>query len=72
MNSNILSELLYHVLYSVCDIYCTSVRPRKKAPSSVVVPEVSFFPCLGYLKLFLTRFEGLRAEDVISVKFVKA
>ena len=29
-------------------------------------------PCLGFFKFFLTWFEGLRAEDVTSLQFVKA
>ena len=47
----------YHVVFCACDIYCSSVRPKKDS-SSVVVPEVGYFPCLG--EFFLNRFEGLR------------
>ena len=54
------------------DIYCPYVGPWEKDPSSVVVPEVSDFLCLGFLKFFLTWFEGLRTEDVTSVQFDKA
>ena len=49
----------------------TSVHPRKKDPPSVVPPEVSYFPCLGFFKLRL-RFVGLRAEDVTTVQSVTA
>ena len=46
-----------------------SVHPKKKDTFPVVLAEVSYFPCLY---VFLTGFEGLRAEDVTSVQFVKA
>ena len=42
----------YHVVFCTSDIYCMSVRPRKKDPSSVVLPEVSYFPCFGFFKCF--------------------
>uniref|UniRef100_A0A3Q3XC30 Uncharacterized protein n=1 Tax=Mola mola TaxID=94237 RepID=A0A3Q3XC30_MOLML len=50
----------------------TSNTTTPPDPSSVALPEVSYFPCLGFFKFFLTRFEGLRAENVTSVQFVKA
>ena len=54
------------------DIYVTSVRPRKKDPSSLVLPEVSYFPCLGFFKFLLNRFEGPREEDITSVQFCES
>ena len=61
------------VVFLISDIYCTSVCPRMKDPSSVVLPEVSQFSLFRvyFFKFFLTWFEVLRAEDVISVQFVK-
>ena len=46
-------------------IYWTSAHARTKDPSSVALSEGSY-------EFFLTRFEGLKAEDVPSVQFVKA
>ena len=34
--------------------------------SSMVLPDISDFPCLGLFKVFLTRFGGLRTEGVTS------
>ena len=53
----------------LCYIYCTYVRPRKKDPSPVVIPEVCYFPCFEF---FLTQFKGLRAEGVTPVHVIKA
>ncbi len=30
-------------VFCTCDIYCTSVRPRERDPSSAVLSEVSYF-----------------------------
>ena len=40
------------LLFCTSDIYDTSVPPRKKDPSSVVPPEVPYFPILGVFKDF--------------------
>ena len=63
--------ILSDLLSSLCCMYCTSVCPKKKDPSSLVLPEVSYFPSLGFLKFFLTWFKSLRAEDVTSLQCVK-
>ena len=71
--SNTFEVNYYHiVLFCISDIYCMSVHPWKKDPSSMVLPEVSYFPCLGFLEYFLTWSEGLRAEDVTTVQSLKA
>ena len=54
--------LLTFFVLCTSNIYCRPVHPRKKDPSSVVLPEVSYFPCLGFFKFFPKRFKGLRAE----------
>lgn len=50
--------------------FCTSFAhlsfQGEKEPSSVVLPEFSYFSL--FMFFFLTRFEGLRAEGAISVK----
>ena len=52
---------------------CLSVCLRKKDPSSVVPPEIFYFPILVFfLKIFFTQFKGQRVEDVTSVPSVKA
>ena len=43
----------YHVVvFCTCDINCMSLHPWKKVLSSVILPEVSYFPCLGFFKFF--------------------
>ena len=41
-------------------------------PSSVFLPEVSYFPFLGFFKFLLTQFGDLGAESVTAAQCVKA
>ena len=53
-----------HHVFVLCtsDIYYTSVHPRKKGPSSVVLPEFSYFPCLGFFKFLLHPVQGSKGR----------
>ena len=53
----------FSLLLSCC---CTSVRPTKTTRPSVVLPEVAYFPCLGFLKFFLLRF-GFVSEIICKL-----
>ena len=59
----------------VCSVQVTFIAcfvcPRKKDPSSVVLPEVSYFPCLGFLSFSSPGLRVLRAEDVTFVQFIE-
>ncbi len=63
-------------MFCTCDICCTSVCPRERDPSSVVLSEVSYFSLTlsidsGFCNFFLTWWEGLRTEDVTPVQLMK-
>ena len=50
----------YHVVFCTSDIYWTFVSPKKKDPFSVGLPEVSYFPCLGFFfSFFLTWLDNI-------------
>lgn len=45
-------------------IYCRSVCPQQRDPPSVALPQISSFSKKGFIRFFLTRFEGLSTESV--------
>ena len=56
---------------------CISVHPRKKEPSSMVLREVSYFPCLGFFVVFFLSFLShpvwvIRIKNVTFLQCVKA
>lgn len=62
-----------HIFVQSSDIYYITARPKKKDPSSMALPEDSYFPCVGF-KIFFPHSLGeiLRVEGVTSEQFVKA
>lgn len=59
--------LCHAVVLCRCDIYCMSVRPREKDPSSSLFLRFLFFPCSSFFfKFYLTSLEGLRCQSLVS------